>query len=168
MIVENRENGIRLDHPEVDMWVLHYDKGTNETFIMIDDEVMETLPGYVETDDCSKVVADNWLTWAREPNMDMFDLMYPKLLEANAIRVDYHVSNDWSLEPIEEIMDGVEDGDNPIVLSVYGVDNVGERYEHYFDLTDFIEGEIKGDVFITADKKELVVLMPVMGSLNEG
>lgn len=73
--------------------------------------------------------------------MSNLDKMYPLWSQASAIGVGCYLSNDWSLISAEELADALEDDENPIILSVYGVDNNMERFEFYFDHSDIIGGE---------------------------
>ncbi len=61
MKIKCRKSGSILDHPEVDIWVIHYDKGEDKTFIMLGDETIGILPGEASVDMCLRAVSDKWI-----------------------------------------------------------------------------------------------------------
>jgi len=138
-------------------WVKHYDKGTNKTMIMMGDSVVEEVDGDMSLDKCDFIIAANWDI--RESEKSNYDKLRPIWEGMHAVSIGGYVSNDWSLEPPEEISDLLADNENPIVISIYGIDNNGEKFEFYFDMADINEGELDLDMQLIAKDGEVVTAL---------
>jgi len=64
MVLINKFTGRVVASNMVDEWVCHYDKGANETVILLGDEVVETEPGNMSLDMCQEIVDASWDTYA--------------------------------------------------------------------------------------------------------
>lgn len=163
MIMKSRVGDAVFSCPETDNWVAHYDAGAQMTMVMLGDNIVDTIDGEASMEECTKLVLDHWLVYVREPDMSLYHKMYAIWSEMVAVKVEAFTSDDWSLESVEEIELGIEDGDNPIVMSVYGIGNDGERFEFYFDLSDIIEGELTDFGFKAKDGEFIMALVPYKG-----
>lgn len=163
MIMKSRVGDAVFSCPETDNWVAHYDAGAQMTMVMLGDNIVDTIDGEASMEECTKLVLDHWIVNVIEPNMDTYNKMYDIWSNMSAVRVDGFTSDDWSLESVEEIESAIEDGDNPIVMSVYGVGNDGERFEFYFDLSDVTEGELQSSGFKAKDGEFITALVPYKG-----
>lgn len=86
-----------------------------------------------------------------------FEKIYNLFENASAIMVDGRITNDWSLEEKDEILQEVANDENPIVISIYGakLDAGGSFYvplEYYFDYSDLCDAQIESDHLIMKDE----------------
>ncbi len=122
------------------------------------------------------VISDG-VTWAAKEGCILLDrgilsekatAIYQTLLSAKTIKIytngGYsYLCDDFSLEPVEEIMDARIDDENPIVFSIYSTTANYEKYEFHFDYADFVNAKIddsgKGFVMPLEDGSEATVLV---------
>lgn len=96
---------------------------------------------------------DGWSDYELISDNTKFEKIYKLLNNASAIMVDGRVTNDWSLEEKDEILQEVAEDENPIVISIYGatLDDGRSFYvplEYYFDYRDLCDAQIESDHLI--------------------
>ena len=108
---------------------------------------------------------NGWLDYSFEYIKDNAKSGYSEarsiLEKASAIKVEEHCFQSWSLESEEEIQELLEEGENPMVLSLYGRKENGEFVDHYFDMSDMEKAVINENSSISIDGKNLQVLAPL-------
>ena len=130
----------------------------------------------LSADEATKWCADNGMngvTRVWDENHDekimtpILDKLYPVWSKATAIMIGGHISNNFSLESIEEIDTSNEEDGNGMVLSVYGAEQNGENFEFHFDLLD-IEGGAIGNSFVLVakDGETITALSPIEQDIN--
>ncbi len=86
------------------------------------------------------------------------DILYGILEKAQAVEVGSFGSSDFVLAPMQEIVEELEAGEDPVVLSVYGLRNDHSSFEFDLYYSEVEEGEVKNGVFYPKSNETITPL----------
>lgn len=93
--------------------------------------------------------------------------VYSLLSQAKAFLIKGTVFSNFVLADKEEIEEEMNDGENPIILSVYDTEHFGDqKTDYYFDSSDLENAKIQNNYLIMSDEDGSPVCINILVSLE--